>query len=121
MIFYGSRVTHIATESIFDKCASCGSHNSIELSIYQKYAHLYWIPFFPIGKTGMSVCSNCKQVLQKKEFSEELKISYQNLKSSSRTPVWMFSGLALAAVLIVWGVSVSKQNDEKYARMVVSP
>lgn len=70
---------------------------------------------------GMSVCSHCKQVLQKKEFPEDLKISYHNLRSASKTPVWMFSGLALAAILIVWGMTVSKQNDEKYAQMIVTP
>lgn len=121
MIFYGSKATQIGTESLFDKCSNCGTPNSLEMVVFQRYAHVYWIPLFPIGKTGATQCSNCKQVLQKKEFSENLKASYNNLKSGSKTPVWTFSGIALIALLITWGSVVGKQNDKKYAEFIENP
>ena len=121
MIFYGSKATQIGTEALFDKCSNCGTPNSIEMVVYQRYAHIYWIPFFPIGKTGGTYCSHCKQVLPNKEFSETLKTSFSNLKSASKTPIWTFTGLALAAVLIVWGVSMSKQKDQENAALIVDP
>lgn len=121
MIFYGSKATKIGTESLFDKCSNCGTSNSMEMVVYQRYAHIYWIPFFPIGKTVGTYCSHCKQVLPNKEFSDTLKISFSNLKAASKTPVWTFTGLALAAVLIVWGVSMSKQKDQQNAALIVDP
>ncbi len=120
MIFYGTKSTQIGTENLFDKCSNCGTQNSMEMLVFQKYAHVYWIPFFPIGRTGATHCSNCKQVVQNKEFTENLKASYSNLKSGSKTPVWMFSGLALIALLITWGSVVGKQNDKKYAQLIMS-
>lgn len=120
MIFYGSKATQIGTESLFDKCSNCGTSNSMELVVFQRYAHIYWIPFFPIGKTGVTQCSNCKQVLEKKEFSENLKASYNNLKSGSKTPVWVFTGLGLIALLITWVSVTGKQNEQKYKQWILS-
>lgn len=67
MIFYGTKSTQIGTESLFDKCSNCGTQNSLEMVVFQKYAHVYWIPFFPLGRTGATQCSNCKQVVQNKK------------------------------------------------------
>jgi hypothetical protein len=121
MIIYGSKATQIATENIADKCSNCGTQNSIQMSIFQKYAHVFWIPFFPIGKTGVTQCSHCKQALQKKEFSGHLTETYETVKTNSKTPLWTFSGLVILTALIVWGVISSKQSDAKNARLILTP
>ena len=121
MIIYGSKATQIATENINHMCSNCGTSNSIQITVFQKYAHVFWIPFFPIGKTGVTQCSNCKQVLEKKEFTEILKGSYNTLKATSKTPVWTFSGLALLCLLIIFGVISGKEKDEKNAKLILSP
>ena len=121
MIIYGSKATQIATESIAEKCPNCGTQNSIQMGVFQKYAHIFWIPLFPIGKTGVTQCSHCKQTLLKKEFNGALNESYENIKGQSKTPIWTFSGLALISVLVVWGVFSEKQNDEKNAKLIQTP
>lgn len=121
MIIYGSKATEIANEQISDKCSSCGTANGIQMVVFQKYAHVFWIPLFPIGKTAVTQCGHCKQVLQKKEFTSDLNRNYEAVKSNGKTPIWTFSGLAILSILIVWGVISGKQKDEKNAQLILAP
>jgi hypothetical protein len=121
MIIYGSKASHIATENLNETCSGCGTPNAIQMSVFQRYAHVFWIPLFPIGKVGVTQCSHCKQVLQKKEFSRNLSTSYEVMKSKTKTPVWTFSGLVMLTVLVAWGVVNGKQNDEKNAAFISTP
>ncbi len=121
MIVYGVRSKELAKEMVSHTCENCGTQNSIDLYVFQKYAHVFWIPFFPAGKTGVSVCNNCKQVLKLKQMPPQLAERYERLRSEEKTPVWMFSGLGVLAVLIVAGVIFSKQKDEKNALLITSP
>ena len=120
MIIYGSKVKQLATESIADKCPNCGNQN-VQLYAFQKYAHIFWIPFFPIGKTIVSECSHCKQVLKAKDMSSSFALSAQNLKLQLKTPVWTFSGLALVAILISFAVINDKKKDERNAQLILTP
>ncbi len=121
MIIYGSKSTLITTAIVPESCSSCGTHNSVEMAVFQKYGHVFWIPFIPTGKTGVTQCSHCKKVLEKKEFSSSLNLFYQNLKSTSKTPLWTFTGLALLVGLIVWGKISGEQHNEEKAAMVATP
>lgn len=121
MIVYGTKGTQIAKELLVDKCPNCGTQNSVELYIFQKYAHVFWIPFFPIGKTAVSQCGHCKQALKLKEMPPVLQDDYQRMKQQSKTPVWTFSGLALVVLLIVIGVVTSRNNDARNAKLIAAP
>ena len=121
MIIYGTKNKKLAKEVVTDKCSNCGTQNSIELYVFQKYAHVFWIPFFPIGKTAVSQCDHCKQVLKLKEMPAALTTVYENAKSQAKTPAWTFSGLALLAVLITVGILNDKKNDEKNAQLILTP
>jgi hypothetical protein len=121
MIIYGSNTKQLAKEVLTDICPNCGTQNSVELYVFQKYAHVFWIPFLLLGKTAVSQCDHCKQVLKIKEMPSSLKTAYDNLKSQTKTPIWTFSGLALVAVLITVGILNDKKNDEKNAKLVLTP
>jgi hypothetical protein len=121
MIIYGSKSKELAKEMLTDKCQNCGTQNCIDMHVFQKYAHVFWIPFFPMGKTGLSQCNHCKQVLKRKEMPAILTASYENLKAQTKTPIWMFSGLALVAVLITIGVISDNKKDEKNAQLILTP
>jgi hypothetical protein len=112
MIIYGTKAKQLVAENIVDKCPACNSQNTLSIHVYQQYAHVFWIPFFPIRKVGASVCSHCKGVINNKEFPSNLQQSYQAIKAQTKTPVWMFSGLALLAVLIS-AVAISISQDNK--------
>jgi hypothetical protein len=121
MIIYGSNSKELAKEVLTDKCQNCGTQNSIDMYVFQKYAHIFWIPFFPMGKTGLSQCDHCKQILKLKEMPATLTASYDNLKAQTKTPIWMFSGLALVAVLITIGVINENKKNEKNAQLILTP
>ncbi|MGG9971558.1 zinc-ribbon domain-containing protein [Ferruginibacter sp. SUN002] len=121
MIVYGSKSKELLKEHIIDKCPHCGTQNSIDMYVLQKYAHVFWIPFFPMGKTGVSQCDHCKQMLKLKEMPPHLVTTYENLKAQTQTPKWMFSGLALVAFLITVGIISEKEKDEKNNKLILAP
>ena len=121
MIIYGSKATQLAKETQFEKCKNCGSTNSVDIYVIQKYAHVFWIPFFPIGKTGVSQCSHCKQAMRLKEMPDSIRSSYETLKSQAKAPAWTFIGIGLLVLLISWGVVSSKQDDARNAKLVQDP
>jgi hypothetical protein len=121
MIIYGKKVNALVSEDMMNKCTNCGTTNSITLTIYQNYAHVFWIPFLPTGKTPETVCTNCKQVLSKKQFTLAIAEYYETLKTTAKTPVWTFSGLFLLIVLIAFIVVESKQSKVENATYIAIP
>ena len=121
MLIYGSKTTQLAKENVTGNCPNCGTPNAVDLYVFQKYAHVFWIPLFPAGKVTLSQCTHCKQVLKPKEMSSALMDANNHLKAQSRTPVWTFTGLALIAVLITIGVINDKKNDERNAQLILAP
>lgn len=101
MIVYGSRGKQLAHQSLTTPCPNCATSNSTEMYVFQRYAHVFWIPFFPLNKLGVSQCNNCKQALRSRGLPPALKSEYETLKAQTKTPLWMFTGVALLAVLIV--------------------
>lgn len=118
MIIFGSGSAHIKTAPARNAtCENCKNQGTLSFSIFRKHAHIFWIPFFPMNKTGASQCSHCKQVLKPKEMPETLKREYQNFKSDAKGPVWQFSGLALIVCLITfvgYSGNKDKENTIKY-------
>jgi hypothetical protein len=121
MIVYGSRSKELEKDILTDQCPNCGKQNSIDMHVFQKYAHVFWIPFFPMGKTGVCQCYHCKQVLTLKEMPASLATSYESLKTRAKTPIWMFSGLGVLAIMITIGFISDKQSDEENARLILMP
>lgn len=117
----GHKSIPLKTETVFEKCTCCGSENSVTVTVYQKYVFFFWIPFLPAGKTGISECSVCKQVLQEKAMPENLRATYQRLKSESRIPIWMFSGAVLLVLLIGYLTLQENKRKEASAKMIEAP
>lgn len=72
MIIFGSKKTLLDGAAVQNACPHCQSKNTVQMLVYQKYAHVYWIPFFPIRKEAFTQCEHCKQVLEEKDFPYEL-------------------------------------------------
>src|SRR5215203_1149628 len=121
MIIFGSNTKQIAAETSPDQCPNCGAYNSVQLYVLQKYAHIFWIPFFPTGKSIVSQCNNCRQALKSKEMPSSMLLSSDNLKSQSKTPVWTFAGVALVVVFCTLGFINDKKKGEKNSRLVLAP
>lgn len=72
--------------------------------VFQRYAHIFWIPFVPIGKTGASQCSHCKQVLKLKQMPGPLRLAYDNVALRTKIPFWTFIGAGLVALVFLIAV-----------------
>lgn len=121
MIFYGTRSKQLIKEAIPANCPNCGTMNSLELYVFQKYAHVYRLPVFPLGKTGVSQCDHCKQVLEKKQMPPQLLAEYDTLKAKTKTPFWMYTGASLFVVLIVIALFANQQRIKENAQWILAP
>lgn len=121
MIVYGIRGKLLKNEISTVSCPNCNTANSIQMNVFQRWAHIFWIPFFPIGKTGVSQCLNCKQVLKLKEMPASLRLSYDNLKAQSSTPIWTFTGIGVIIVIAIFGYFGEKQTAKRISKWVLAP
>ena len=121
MIIYGTRASHLKTQSFTGTCKHCGTENSIDLSAFQKYAHIFWIPVFPMSKFYQAVCGHCRQALVQQEVHAGYRTAYEDLKHQLRTPIWTFSGLALIAVFIGSAMISGWKQDEQDKALIQSP
>jgi len=104
MIIFGRRTILLLTQYILGTCHYCSNRDTLQMNIFQRYLHIFWIPVVPIGKTGVSQCAHCKQVLTMSQMPDDLKLSYDNLKLEAKTPWWAFSGLFLIGVFVLFSI-----------------
>ncbi len=121
MMISGTNSKIINQQSYKGKCQYCGEENCVEIQVKQNYLHIFWIPFVPTKRVAVSVCLNCKNTLEGKELSEDYNGVFQRIKAESKTPIWMWSGLGLIALLIAFGVYVGNQNKEENLQLVSAP
>jgi|JFJP01.1.fsa_nt_gi zinc-ribbon family len=124
MIFYGTKASNIKNGQVINvDCPHCETNTSMTYSVFGKYAHVYWIPFFPIGKVTVTECNNCKRTFEYSELPQAIqtKIDREKEKEGVKTPIWMFSGLGVVAVLIAIGFVVSGQTEKKEAEYLKAP
>lgn len=118
MVFYGSKATTLKEGQLINvKCPNCEEGRAMRYGIYGKYAYLYWIPMFPIGKENYLECNNCKRTYDLKELPKEIKQKFKLEQSGANYPIWYFSGLAVLAIIIAVAFYLSKidaENDKLY-------
>lgn len=86
---------------------------------FVKYAHVFWIPLFPYGTEGGSVCGACEASFEPDNMDRIVGESYETFKAGTKVPIWTFSGLAVIALLIA-GLSYSNHQDEVNTESYVS-
>ncbi len=124
MIFYGTKASSIKNGQIINvDCPHCGTNTSMIYSVFGKYAHIYWIPFFPISKITVSECNSCKKTYEYKDLPEGIKIKFQREKEKSpvKYPIWMFSGLFIIAILVAFGIYTSGETEKQEAEYLKAP
>jgi len=121
MIVFGTNSKKIASETVMDKCSNCGNQFCIDVIIYQKWVHVFWVPFFPNGKTGASHCTKCNQVLPPNQMPATIKATYDQLLKQAKAPIWTWVGSAGVVFLIAAMTIVGIRNDAKNKEYVAAP
>tara|TARA_R110001583_G_scaffold114876_5_gene265386 strand:- start:278 stop:610 length:333 start_codon:yes stop_codon:yes gene_type:complete len=82
-------------------CPKCNTINSTQISILGIYKHLLQIPFLSGGKTGISNCNDCKTKFNLDNMPALIKLAYFELKETTKTPIWFFTGLIVIKTLVL--------------------
>ena len=122
MIFYGTKGSHIHSERKSNlKCDNCDEITSHNISVFGKYAYIYWIPIFPVSKKVFSECTNCKATNDFKSMNEKLRRTSIDLKKNTKTPIWYWSGLGIIAILISIGFYFNAQHNKDVINYIKEP
>jgi LysM repeat protein len=122
MIFYGTNGALIRTEPLpTTPCPACATPGALNLSVYSRYAHIYWIPLFPYSKPAVVQCGHCQQGWDGKALPGPLQPVVQEAKKSIRAPWWHWSGLGVIALLIVVGVVASRRDASANKAYLAAP
>ncbi len=116
MIYFGTRASNIGNFDIPNsKCSYCEQSNTQRVSVFGKYAHIFWIPIFPIGKKAVAECMHCKRTIEQKEFDPELKKLYKENKGKAKRPFWHWLGLGLFGLLVAFTtiVGITSEKDPR--------
>ena len=122
MIIYGSRSSHIKSVQLQNEtCSHCNTQGSVLLSTHARYTHIFWIPLFSLGRTSVSQCQHCKQVLELKQMPAQIRAHHERTLTETRLPLWQFTGLALLLVFIAFSVYADRAKQEEQARFLKNP
>jgi len=121
MIIYGKRAK---MRKIFHhdemKCPSC-QHAGMSAVHFQSYAHIYWIPLFPMSRVFALECPQCKAVVTEKE-ADALLMDTKSVRHQRPTiPLWSGVGMVLIAALFAFGVVMSKRDAAVLADTIRDP
>lgn len=120
MIIYGTRSAKTGKETVLENCPDCKAFG-LDIQVLQKYAHVFWIPFFPLKKTGIATCTQCNRGWTEDQMPGNMKLSFLTVKANTKRPIWSFSGLFLVAILVSWGVIMESEKNKKIAELVLAP
>lgn len=113
MIIYGYKGAHLRTAPLPEvNCPHCTAQNSVQASVYSRYAHVYYIPFFPFSKAAVAQCSHCHEVWEEKALPTELRPAVREFKKSTRLPLWNWAGVGVL-VLGLGAASVAGRYHER--------
>jgi hypothetical protein len=122
MIFYGTNGSHVRTAPLPGvACPNCATPDSLNASVFSRYAHIYWIPLFPYSKPIVAQCSHCQQAWEEKAMPAEIKAPAKALKQDTRSPLLHWAGLGVIAVLICVGVLMGARNDREDKAFLEAP
>jgi len=121
MIFYGTNASRLKDGRLSNViCPNCNEQTSMTYSVFGKYAYIYWIPIFPLGKTNVLECNNCKRTYKLKELPQQIQQKFE-LEKHTGVPIKHFAGIGIIA-LIIAGISYSSfKHKEDEAKYIVDP
>lgn len=126
LFLFGTGSTHL-TSKHFEQgtCSGCGQKGHIHCSIIGKYAHVFWIPFFPYEKEVIAQCHYCKRQYVLHEMPPEVQAEITQIKRATRHPFWHWLGLILAALfiasIIVTVIVTNKERNQNNSAYIANP
>lgn len=124
MIFYGTRAKNIHNGQIKNvKCPSCENETNMKYSVFGKYAHVYWVPFFHMETIYVTECNNCYKTYEPKELGDDVKkkLKIEKERNGIKAPIWFYSGPFIILGLILFGLYSSMKEDSNTEEYYKNP
>lgn len=83
------------------RCPHCHQQNTMTAHVFMRYAHVWYIPFFPVGKRLVATCSHCKAGYELKELPGNEAAQGRLVLAKARYPLSYWSILIVIALLIL--------------------
>lgn len=122
MIFYGTNGKHFATLELPQaSCPACQRPGQLAVALVGRYAHVYWVPFFPYQKLAVVQCQACGSDWAATAVPPTLAPAVRELKKSVSHPLWMWSGLALLVVALLGGYFYGIHDSHNDEALLATP
>lgn len=117
MIIYGTgkKVLKGSRKIQASACPNC-SANELYITSTVKYFHLFWIPLFPIEKFAHPICRNCN--FAKRITDSKVIAKIKSEKKKFKTPLTMYSGVVVIALLISYFMISSVLHNQEVAKNI---
>ena len=117
MLIIGVRNKKLDIRNISDVCSFCRVTNTLEITLYQQYVSIFWIPFFPSKKQLITSCKHCDATFQSEYMSLKFRQICEDIKTENKTPWWVFSGsgiLVASLIALVIGIKIDTDNTREF-------
>lgn len=124
MIVYGTRASSIQNGVITNvDCPHCETNTQMNYSVFGKYAHVYWIPLFPLEKQQVIECNHCKASYELKELPKNIKQKFYSGQklNPAKTPITHFSLLIIIGICVAFGLYSDYKTDSESADYAQNP
>ncbi len=102
-MIFGQNSKQLKQDSLIDVCSNCKKIAKIDIHVIQKYAHVFWIPTFPMEKLAISHCNNCGFTFKTHQMPPSIKAIAYKLEKESKTPIELWTGLGIFGFIFVLG------------------
>lgn len=106
-IIFGHRATKIGEE--LKMVNNGGTMENALIRIYQNYAHIFWIPMFPLNRNYILYFPETGAIYEKtlfRKMPENYKEICKQVSRNAKTPWWTFIGLVIIIISII-GLSIT--------------
>ena len=122
MIFYGTNGTHLRTQELPGvACPACNARNSLRTSTYSRYAHVYWIPFFPYSKLTAVQCDACQGTWANKAVPASIAPAVREVQQQTHHPYWTWAGLAALVAIATFSFLASVRDHHTDEALLLEP
>lgn len=124
MIVYGTSDARVHTAPLPGvPCPGCTAPDALQLTVFSRYVHLYWVPLFPFGKPAVARCGHCQQAWEGKALPAELRAPARALQQETHAPLWHWSGVVAVAVaaFLGWAALAGARNDRDDVAYLAQP
>lgn len=122
MIIYGTNGARLGAAPMPGvACPACAAPDALQLQVFGRYVHIYWVPLLPYSRPAVAQCGHCQQAWNEKTLPAAVRPAVHVFKKQFRAPLWHWTGLGLAAVGLAWGLVASSSDDRANAAYLAAP